>query len=305
MYEQVRVFVSATVANVGPGFDILGFAIDEPGDEVVVRRSNTPGVTIKQITGDGERLPLAAGKNTVGVAAWAILKHLGEEVGIEIDIHKKMPLSSGLGSSAASAAAGAYAVNALLGEPLNSEELIPFAMEGEKIASGDYHADNVAPALLGGFVLIRSCNPLDIVHLPVALDLYCTVICPDIEVNTAEARKMLPQEIPLVEAVQQWGNIAGLVAGLTIGDYDLLSRSMHDVIIEPVRATLVPNFYEIKQIAVQCGALGCCLSGSGPAIFALCQDEDTANEIASQWQSKGTCYTSKINTTGPTIIDRR
>ncbi len=273
-----RAFAPATVANVGCGFDILGFAVAAPGDEVIARRCETPSVTIACITGDGGQLPREASANTAGAAALALLAHLGDPTGIELELHKHMPLGSGLGSSAASAVAAVVAVNALLGKPLARNELLPFALAGERVSCGPgaVHADNVAPALLGGFVLVRGYAPLDVVPLPAPDGLYCALALPDLEVRTLDARSILPRSIPLRDAVTQWGNVAGLVAGLLLADHALIARSLRDVVVEPVRATLIPGFDEVKRAALAAGALGCGISGACPTMFALSDAEATA-----------------------------
>ncbi|MFN5868696.1 MAG: homoserine kinase, partial [Akkermansiaceae bacterium] len=225
--QEIRVFAPATVANVACGYDVLGFAIDSPGDEVVVRNSSQPGRGITEITGDGGKLPKDPNINTAGVAALDLLKHLGMlDRGIEMEIHKKMPFGSGLGSSSASAVAGAYAVNKLIGEPLSKHQLLPFAMAGEASADGAWHADNVGPCLLGGIVFIRSNEELDIAQIPSPKNLWAAVVHPDIEILTKVAREILPKEIPLVNATQQIGNLGGLILGLIQEDYGLISRSI-------------------------------------------------------------------------------
>lgn len=277
MIPIVRVFAPATVANVASGFDILGFAINEPGDEVVARASDVPGVRITRIDGDGGKLPYDEHLNTAGVAALQLLLHVGCDRGIEIELHKHSPLGSGLGSSASSGVAGVVAANELLGRPLARRDLLPFAMEGERVACGAAHADNVAPALLGGFVLIRSYNPLDVVSIPAPSDLYCTVVHPHVEIRTEDARRILKSRVPLRDAVVQWGNTAGLIAGLMSSDYDLIGRSIQDVIVEPMRSVLIPGFAQVKDAARGAGALGCSISGSGPTIFALSKGRETAD----------------------------
>lgn len=270
MNNEVRVFAPATVANVACGFDILGFALDAPGDEIVVRLSDAPGLRIVNITGANGKLPTQAEKNTAGFAAMQLLKYLGEDdLGIEMEIHKKMPFGSGLGSSAASAAGGVMAVNELLGQPLSKNGLLPFAVLGEQIADGAYHADNVGPSLLGGILLIRSNMDLDVHHLPVPDGLTATVIYPHVEILTKDARNVLSKTVSLDQCIEQNGNLAGLIVGLYNSDYDLISRSLQDVIIEPQRAAMIPHFYDIKDAAFHAGALGCSISGAGPSVFAL------------------------------------
>lgn len=308
--ESIKIFAPATVANVACGFDILGFAVKNPGDEVILKLSGNPQVRIKEITGDEGRLPHLAEKNTVGIGIIKFLEHIGSDQGVEITLNKKMPLGSGLGSSAASAVAGVFGINELLGRPLSPEQLLPFAMEGERIACGSAHADNVAPALFGGFVLIRSYNPLDVVKLPTPKDLFATIIHPQIEVQTKDAREILKKELLLKDAVIQWGNVAGLVTGLFTSDYKLIGRSLQDVIIEPVRSILIPGYQRVKNAALVNGALGCSISGSGPSIFALCKGEEIAKNVAlamqdafNELQIESEAYISEINQIGPLILD--
>lgn len=311
--NYIKVFAPATVANVSCGFDIFGFAIEEPGDVVEIQRRDAPGVVIKDIFGDEGRLPRKAEKNTVTGVMLHLLKHLEiNDFGCEVTLHKNMPLGSGMGSSAASAVAGVVAMNELLGCPLSRTELLPFAMEGERIASGSAHADNVGPALLGGFVIIRSYAPLDIFSIPVPKDLYCTLVHPDIEINTKDARYILRDEVSLKNTISQMGNVAGLVAGLMKEDYDLISRSMVDVIIEPVRSILIPEFNFVKQAALDNGALGCSISGSGPSMFALSRGVENARKVGAAMQKTffnagidSSSHVSLINKGGPVVLDRK
>lgn len=309
MKESIKVFAPATVANVACGFDILGFAVESPGDEVVLKLKDKSGVTIADITGDDGRLSRDAEKNTVGVSINRYLEHIQSGQGIEISLNKKMPLGSGLGSSAASAVAGVFAVNELLGMPMKQQELLPFAMEGERLACGSAHADNVAPSLLGGFVLIRSYDPLDVIKIPTPANLYCTIIHPHIEVQTKDARDILRKNIPMKDAITQWGNVAGLIAGLMQSDYGLIGRSMQDVIVEPIRAILIPGFNEVKNNALEAGAIGCGISGSGPSIFALSTDYETAIRVGKNMEKAfnainigNEVYVSKINNSGPVVL---
>ncbi len=311
--NYIKAFAPATVANVACGFDIFGFAIQEPGDIVEVRRREEPGIVISNITGDEGRLPRAAEKNAVTVVMLHLLKHLGiPDFGCEVILHKNMPLGSGMGSSAASAVAGVVAMNELLDCPLSRRELLPFAMEGERIASGSAHADNVGPSLLGGFVVIRSYTPLDIFSIPVPEDLYCTLVHPDIEINTKDARYILRNEVSLKNTIAQMGNVAGLVAGLMKSDYDLISRSMVDVIIEPVRSILIPEFNEVKRAAISNGALGCSISGAGPSMFALSRGIETAQKVGNAMQETfknagidANAHISGINQGGPVVLEKR
>ncbi len=309
LQNEIRVFAPATVANVACGFDIFGFALETPGDEVVVTLTDKPGVRLVNITGDNGKLPLDPQKNTAGISVLKLLEHLNSRQGVEITLHKMMPLGSGLGSSAASSVGSLFATNLLLGWPLSPLELIPFAMEGERIACGSAHADNVAPALLGGFVLIRSYTPLDVVSIPCPLELYCTILHPHMEIRTEEARKILKPDVSLKQHVIQSGNAAGLVVGLLQGRAELIRHCLHDVIVEPVRSTLIPGFHAMQAAALDAGALGCSISGSGPSLFALSLTMMRAQAIgeamAHACQAQGMeCdqYISKINDTGPRVL---
>lgn len=307
----MKVFAPATVANVVCGYDVLGFAVNAPGDEVVMRLKTGAGVSISKITGDEGRLPLAADRNTVSASVQHYLKHIGrEDLGVEIDLHKKMPVGSGLGSSSASTVAGLFAINTLCGNPLTNKELVPFAMLGEELACGYGHADNVAPALLGGFVLIRSYEPLDVISLPFPEDMYAAIVYPEVDVPTKDARQMIRTKVLLKDAVTQWGNVAGLVSGLFMKDYDLIGRSMQDVLVEPVRSILIPDFYKLRELALNSGAVGFGISGSGPSVFALTKDKNVAEMITRTLQDylKGVninslSFVSEINKQGPIILD--
>lgn len=309
--KSLRAFAPATVANVACGFDIFGFALHTPGDEVEVRLVTAPKdqVVITSISGDGGRLPYDAEKNCAGVSVKALLDFLGIAEGVEIVLKKNMPLGSGLGSSAASAAAAVFAVNALLGSPLTARQLVPLAMEGERIACGAAHADNVAPALLGGFVLIRSYSPLDLISIPCNLPIFCALLHPHIEIRTEEARKILPAAVPLQQLVSQTGNAAALIAALIQGDAALLSRALSDEIVEPLRATLIPGFYAMKEAALAAGALGCSISGSGPSLFALTRGQDNATAVGAamaavcrRQEIPYDLYISAINTQGARVL---
>lgn len=308
--KQVRVFAPGTVANLICGFDVLGMAIEQPGDEVLMRIVETPGVRLLRIEGDGGILPKAEDKNTVSASVIRFLEMLGlSDLGVEIELYKQMPIGSGMGSSSASTVAGLVAINALLEEPLSKKELLPLAMEGEALACGHGHADNVAPALLGGITLIRSYAPLDIVSLPVPDDLWISVIFPDVEVPTRGARDMIKKKIELGQAVKQWGNVAGLISGLFLSDYDLIGRSMKDELIEPVRSILIPEFDGMRQIALENGALCLGISGSGPSVFALSTSAEKArsvNERIIQHMQEQSIpclqYLSKVNVQGARVL---
>lgn len=311
MNRSVNVFAPATVANVVCGYDVLGFAVNEPGDEVIMRFRDKPGVIITKISGDEGRLPYDPAKNTVSVSVQHYLDHIGRsDIGVEIELYKKMPIGSGLGSSSASTVAGLYAINTLMDSPLSKMELVPFAMKGEELACGYGHADNVAPALLGGFVLIRSYEPLDIIKLPYPEELYCSIVFPQVDVPTRDARQIIRSKILLKDAVVQWGNVAGLVSGLYTKDIDLIARSMKDVIVEPVRSILIPDFYRLREIAMENGALSFGISGSGPSVFAFTRNDDEARIINEKLQkhfewldTESIAYRSPINAQGPIILD--
>ena len=310
-HKAVKVFAPATVANVGSGFDIFGFALNEPGDEIHLRVTKQTGVIIDVITGDGGALPRQAEKNTAGRSALAMLEYLKADFGLAMEIHKKMPVGSGLGSSAASSVAGAFALNNLLKEPLSKEKLLEFAIEGEKIASGkNVHLDNIAACLYGGFILVRSKNPIDIIPIPTPNNLHCTVIHPQIEIQTSESRKMLKKLVPLSKAITQWANVAGVVTALFQEDYDLLKRSLKDKIAEPDRSILIPYYDEMKQAAMENGAAGFSISGSGSSVFAFSSDYETAQTIGCAARNVLTkneigndVYISKINNTGPKVLE--
>ncbi len=310
--NYIKAFAPATVANVACGFDIFGFAVDEPGDVVEIRRRDAPGIVITDITGDEGRLPRDPARNAVTVVMLRLLKHLGNtEFGGEVVLHKNMPLGSGMGSSSASAVAGVFALNEMLGRPLTRQQLLPFAMEGERIACGSAHADNVGPSLMGGFLVIRSYQPLDVFSIPVPEELYCTLVNPDIEVNTKDARFILRNEVSLKNAISQMGNVAGLIAGLMQEDYELISRSMVDVIVEPIRAILIPEFNEVKQVAIAQGALGCSISGAGPSMFTLSKGRETAERVGKAMREKfaeaeidSKVYVSAINRDGPKVLEK-
>jgi len=276
----VTAFAPASVSNIASGFDIMGFALESLGDTVTVRLSATPGVRIVGVTGFSEGISLDVGRNTAGPPAVELCRRHGGRCGIEMGIHKGLAPGGGLGSSAASAVAAAVACNALLELGLPNEDLLECALRGEELASGARHADNVAPALLGGFVLVRGYDPLDVVQLPVPETLWCAIVRPHLNISTRASRLRLPAMVPLADVVRQTGNAAGLVAGLITGNHELIGRSLHDVIAEPVRAGTIEGFFEMKNAALEAGALGCSISGSGPALFALSREEAPAREIA-------------------------
>ena len=281
MSASVTAFAPASISNFCCGFDVLGAALAEPGDRVTVRRTERPGVHLVSVTGDDGRLPREPEANTASVAAKALLQAAGHAgAGIEVELEKNMPLASGLGSSAASAVAAAVAVDALFGLESPEERLLTAALEGERVACGAIHADNAAPSLYGGFVLVRSTEPLDVVRLQVPEDLWFAMLHPELEIPTREARNMLPRALPLSTAVIQWANLGALVAALQQGDWELMGRALVDVVAEPVRARLVPGFDALTAAARAAGSVGAGLSGSGPSLFAVCRGEATARRVA-------------------------
>ena len=277
--HSVTAFAPATVSNVACGFDVLGFALEAPGDEVSATLIDG-GVRIDEIIGDHGRLPREAGRNTAGVAAQALLTLLGERRGVALTIRKGLPLSSGLGGSAASAVAAVVAVDALLGAHSSPDTLMACAFEGERLGAGSAHGDNIAPAVFGGFVLVRVPNPPDVVRLPVPAGLTAVVVHPDLEIETAKARALLGTTVLLGDAIRQWANLGAFVDALHRADFALMARSLEDTIAEPKRAPLVPGLAAIKRAAADAGALGCSLSGSGPSLFALCRNAATADAVA-------------------------
>jgi homoserine kinase len=305
--EEIKLFCPATIANLSCGFDVLGLCLDTAGDEMIVRKTAEKGVRITKIV--GADLPLETEKNVSGVAALAMLETLDVDCGFEIEIYKNIKAGSGIGSSAASSAGAVFGINELLGRPYSRKDLVQFAMQGEKLASGNAHADNVAPALLGGFTLVRSYSPLDIIRIDSPEELFATVVHPQIELKTSDARSVLKQTVSLKSAIMQWGNVGGLIAGLYTKDYDLIGRSLHDEIVEPLRSVLIPGFDLIKQTALENGALGSGISGSGPSIFALSRGKNTADQIAKAmsevYEKMNLPYeihVSKINPDGVRII---
>ncbi|PIB29422.1 homoserine kinase [Maribacter sp. 4U21] len=305
--ESIKVFCPATIANISCGFDVLGTALDAVGDEMIVRKTNQKGVRITKL--EGQELPLETLQNVAGVAGLAFLTASDYTGGFDIEIYKKIKAGSGIGSSAASSAGAVWAMNTLLGNPFTTLELVKFAMEGERLASGVAHADNVAPALYGGFTLVRSYNPLDVIEIPSPKELYATVIHPQIEIKTSDSRKILKTTLSLEDGIKQWGNLGGLIAGLFKEDYALIGRSLEDHIVEPIRSILIPGFDTIKAISIENAALGCGISGSGPSIFSFSKGEENAKNVAQAmrevYDKIGIDYDvhiSKINREGIKVI---
>ena len=310
MKPGIKVFAPASVANVAVGFDILGFALESPGDEVIIREGKDKGLIIKEIRGAKGKLPYDVLKNTAGYSAIKLLEFLGEtDRPLEMEIHKKMPFGSGLGSSAASAVAGVYAVNELLQTGLTKMELLRFAVEGEQIADGAFHADNVAPSLLGGMILIRDNDTLDVKKLHIPHGLSAVVIYPHILVLTRDSRSVLKDVVSLKDMIKQQGNLASFIASMYTSDFELMKRSLQDIVIEPQRSHLIPHFHLAKEMALKCGAIGFSISGAGPSMFALCDNSFIAREIGDKIsliykEAKIECnvFVSRINHEGAVLL---
>ncbi|MDN3593667.1 homoserine kinase [Zunongwangia endophytica] len=305
--EEIKVFAPATVANLSCGFDVLGCCLDNVGDEMIVKKNDLRKLRITKL--EGQDLPMEIDQNVAGVAVQAMLEKLGSDEGFDIEIYKKIKAGSGIGSSAASSAGAVFAVNKLLGSPFKNVELLPFAMEGERLASGNAHADNVAPALLGGFTLVKSYHPLEVLSLPSPEELNVVILHPQIEVKTKDSRAIIKRNISLDKAVSQWGNLGALVSALYTNDYELLGRSLKDEIVEPIRSILIPYFDEIKALSLESGALGFGISGSGPSVYAMCrgreQAENVKHQIAEFMEKQSITYDlhlSKINPEGVKIL---
>jgi len=305
--NQIKIFAPASVANVSCGFDVLGFCLEPVGDQMIIRKTNSSGIKITKI--EGQNLPLDVKKNVAGVAAEALLKAHPTKSGFEIEIYKNITAGSGIGSSAASAAGAVYGINELLGKPYTSHDLISFAMEGEGMASGTVHADNVAPVLMGGITLVRSIDPVDVIKLPIPKALTAVVLHPKIELKTMHAREIIKKNVTMEKAIQQWGNLGAFVSALYNEDYDLMSRSLKDEIVEPMRSMLIPEFESLKKASIQAGALGFGISGSGPSVYALTKGIDGAkkihsaiNEVISSIDIDYETHISKINEQGIKIL---
>ncbi|CAI8360459.1 homoserine kinase [Flavobacteriaceae bacterium] len=306
--EEIKIFSPGTVANVGCGFDVLGFCLDTIGDEMVIRKTTEKGVRISKIEG-GFELPLEVTKNVAGVSALALYEAASPNFGFEIEIYKAIKPGSGIGSSAASAAGSVFGMNSLLGNPFDTHQLTYFAMKGEAIASKSEHADNIAPALFGGFTLVKSTHPLEILQIPSPSDLYAVIAHQKIEIKTSEARALLPNEIPLADAIIQWSNLGSLIHALHTNNFALIGSALKDVIVEPHRSQLIPNFQTLKTAAHEANALGTSISGSGPSVFSLCQGKAVAHDVENAQKEllKSTgipfdIYVSKINTQGIKIL---
>ena len=305
--DEIKIFAPASVANVSCGFDVLGFCLEPVGDEMIIRKTDSSGIKITKI--EGQDLPLDVKNNVAGVAAEALLKAHPVEFGFEIEIYKNIKAGSGIGSSAASSAGAVFGINKLLNSPFTAHELIHFAMQGEVLASGSAHADNVAPVLLGGITLVRSTNPIDVIQLPVPIELSAVILHPKIELKTMHAREIIKKNVTLEKAIQQWGNLGAFVSALYNEDYNLMSRSLKDVIVEPMRSLLIPEFESLKKASKDAGALGFGISGSGPSVFALTKGIDSAEkvfkaleQIISSIGIDFDFYLSKINQQGIKIL---
>ena len=310
MANSIKVYATGSVANVSCGFDCLGYSIENPGDEIEIYQNNSGKIEISMSGIQAEKISTIPENNTAGKAIISMLSELNKDVGFTVHIKKGIPPGSGIGSSASSAVGAIFGVNQLLGNPLNPNELIIHAMAGEAVASGGFHADNVAPSLFGGMVLIRNYEPLDIIQIPIPGKLWSTVILPEYVVNTRDARDMLPNSVSLKLAVEQAGNLAGFTLGFANSDYDLISRSMEDLFAEPVRKELIPGFNRVKKSALENGAIGCGISGSGASMFAFSTNEQTAIKISEGMQIafkksglNSKVYVSKINQNKPQILD--
>ncbi len=312
--NEIKIFAPATIANISCGFDVLGCCLDTIGDEMVIRKTPDKGIMITKII--GMDLPYEAKNNVAGVAALALLEQLESDNvmdyqgGFEIDIHKKIKPGSGIGSSAASAAGAVFAINELLGKPFSKLQLVEFARKGEELACGSPIADNVAPAIFGGFTLVQNTKPLNIVELPTLKDLYATIIHPQIEIKTSDSRGVLPDKISLEDGVKQWANVGAFVHALHTENYKLLANSLTDHVVEPHRSKLIPEFDRIKNTALKEGALGCGISGSGPSIFAFSKGIQIANNVSDKLSLifenthiDSYHYVSKINTQGIKILN--
>jgi len=311
MLKIVKAFAPASIGNLSVGFDILGLSIDCIGDEVKVTLSNKPGVRLNKIYGNSNSLSLDPEKNCVTVPIIEYLSYLNllDKIGIEVELYKNLPLKSGMGSSASSSVAGVFATNYLLGNKLSRIDLLNFILKGEELASGAKHADNVAPSLLGGITLVRNNEPIDIIKINYPENLVCVLAHPDLYVDTYTARKILPEKIYLKDFVKQSANLSGFIIGMMTNDFNLISRSFSDIIVEPVRKNLLPFFDDLKKAILETDALGMGISGSGPSVFALAQSQKDAEKIKSsmikvfeRFNLKNEIYISKISKEGAKII---
>jgi len=309
MKKAVTAFAPATVANISCGFDVLGLALNKLGDRITIEISNQRKIQILEISGD-DNLPKDPTKNVCGVIALQMLEESGVDEGVNIRIQKGIRGGSGLGSSAASSVATAVAMNSMLDNPFDKSSLLQFAVEGEFLASGSRHADNVSPALMGGITLVRSHEPLDVISLPTPDELYIVILFPNIKINTQDARRILKTKVDFTKASKQWANLAAFIAGIYRNDYDLIGRSMNDLIVEPVRSLLIPGFQILKETAITEGALGFGISGSGPSVFALVKGDESAKIVQigmeKAYSSQGIefeMFVSSVNAKGAAVVD--
>lgn len=305
--DKVRIFSPATVANVSCGFDAMAFALNNLGDEMAFRKTSEKTVCISKI--EGAKLPFEIHKNAAGVVAKLMLEDQKADFGVDIEIFKKFKPGSGLGSSAASSAGSAFAVNVLLGKPYSNLDLVKFAMQGEVAACGSAIADNVAACIYGGFVLIRSYDPLDIIAIPSPNELRVGIIHPQIEIRTEDARKVIPDQLSLKTATAQWANVGGLISGLYESNYQTIANSLVDLVAEPYRKQFIPYFDDLKNAGIEAGALGIGISGSGPSMFALNKGEKTSKNVIMAmnkiYENKGIDYNihqSQIGKKGVKIL---
>ena len=317
--SRIRVQAPATLSNLGPGFDVLGMAIEQPGDYVEAEWSDAPGVEIVEVRGDAGRLPTDPTRNVVGLAATAALRvfdarmSVSRPPGVRLWLEKQMPLASGLGSSAASSVGGALAVSELLGGVFDRDDLIACALEGGRAVSGSLHADNVVPCVAGGIILIRSYTPMELLSLPVPEALRVAVVHPHTSVVTAEARRLVAERrFEVGQAVANLGQLGALVTALHRGDLELLGRTISDALVEPIRAPLVPGFAEVKEAALEGGALGCSLSGSGPSVFAFASSDDQATHLGARMAARfqevaglaSDTYVGRVNVRGASRVEK-
>ena len=305
--NEIKIFAPATVANVACGFDVLGFCLEGIGDEMILRKVPQKNITITKI--EGFDLPFETELNVAGVSALALYKAINPAYGFEIEIYKNIKPGSGIGSSAASAVGSVFGINELLGRPFNKTELTEFALKGEALASACEHADNIAPALFGGFTLVKSLSPVEILQIPSPPNLYATILHPQIEIKTVDSRALLPKQVSLQQAITQGANLGSLIHSLHTNNYKLMQRSLHDVLIEPHRSKLIPQYTAMKNAALKAGALGTAISGSGPSVFSLCEGIETANKVkevlAELYSKTGIAFdmhVSRINTEGIKIL---
>lgn len=306
--QSITVKAPATVANLGSGFDLMGLAIHQTADEVTVTERSDNQVILQEIIGDGGLLPRETAENTCTVAIVSLLKHLDSNKGFDVILKKHIAFNSGLGSSASSAVAGVFAVNALLGNPLSKKDLIPFAVDGEYVASKGFHGDNVAPCMLGGITYIQSLNPLCIEQLAYPENTFIVVLYQYVKVSTAEARAILPKQYDKAVVIQQTARTAALLTGLNTSNHKLIQFGLGDEIATPYRKQLIPHFDALEDEAMKNGAVGFNISGSGPSVFAWCNGEEKANQVKQAWQTfmqakaqPFEIYCSPINNEGVSI----